>query len=476
MARQAACYYPPVVPMTSPANLKPSTARLGHRLACLQALSALFTVALAATLAPGTAQAQPGSDGSNGSTTPQTVLTGEDLLLEIWQLRDDLEENADLNNDGNWVRLTDFERERFFNAARCRCKTPVRVTVGLTNSGGAKRTQIRRGDLHLLIGNDTCVNQSETRNLAACPRLSDDIQLVGLAQAARIAVNTTADFFFQNDPNGCDGARRSENIRVFLDESENDIPDLSGSSAPNLPITIDSRPPPAPSDIAISSGDQALTVDWSSIEGLDDFLGYVVFCSRAADLQVFKPSPFDDQYLSQESLCGSGVNSAALTVGRRDTVELESALQEIPKRERATPETPPDPHGEVAVSAKAQTLTRGPFASPEHFLNLDPRYVCSNLLTNQTSTRIARLQNGIRYLVGVSAVDKFFNASPVEVVYMQSPVEARDFWEGYRDAGGQAEGGFCSLSPDSPAQLSSLVCVVFALALTRLRNRRTAKH
>ena len=59
------------------------------------------------------------------------------------------------------------------------------------------------------------------------------------------------------------------------------------------------------------------------------------------------------------------------------------------------------------------------------------------------SYQITDLTVGATYHVAVSAVDDFGNESELSPVYSEDPIEVDDFWESYKKAGGQEEGGFC---------------------------------
>ncbi len=60
-----------------------------------------------------------------------------------------------------------------------------------------------------------------------------------------------------------------------------------------------------------------------------------------------------------------------------------------------------------------------------------------------TSYQIGSLEIGTTYYVGVVAVDKFDNESVLSQLATGSPVNVSDFWESYKQSGGQEEGGFC---------------------------------
>lgn len=55
------------------------------------------------------------------------------------------------------------------------------------------------------------------------------------------------------------------------------------------------------------------------------------------------------------------------------------------------------------------------------------------------------LTNGKRYVVGVAAYDGVGNAGPLSALACGTPVAVDGFFEKYREAGGQAGGGFCSV-------------------------------
>jgi hypothetical protein len=193
----------------------------------------------------------------------------------------------------------------------------------------------------------------------------------------------------------------------------------------------------------VQPGGEALELSWDQLTGIPDFSGggYLVFCARGGELPVFSPSFYNNQYTS----CPTG--GAAATVGGPD-----AGLEQAPIESA-------EPNGTRVVP-------------PPVFTTLDPAYQCSELLTSQTSVRIRGLQNGIPYVVGVAAVDKVGNASPITDAYLQFPIATADFYRGYRAAGGSADGGYCAVAPRARMGLPLLVLAA-ALALSwRARRRR----
>jgi hypothetical protein len=171
--------------------------------------------------------------------------------------------------------------------------------------------------------------------------------------------------------------------------------------------------------------------------------GFLVFCMRGDGLQVFDPSFYNNQYFTSQILCSPGTPTTA-----------------------------------TASRSAAGVTTAVPVVAPTIFQNLDPKYLCSGLLPpTQNSTRIGILQNGISYTVGVAAVDTSYNASPIASAFVQQPVPTINLYQAYRDAGGQATGGYCALAGRG-ARLGtiSLLAGVGLLGMVIFRRRRRARR
>jgi hypothetical protein len=202
----------------------------------------------------------------------------------------------------------------------------------------------------------------------------------------------------------------------------------------SVPMTlqIDLTPPPAPTGVTIRGGDEALVIDWQSVDQAitTDMLGYQILCSRADKYQVFNEFPND--------------------AGGTSSGPFGAAFQTCP-------------------ATQTGTGVEG----------LDPTFVCSGLLSAQaTSDRVEILQNGITYAAAVVAIDNSGNPSPPLVNY-GTPIKTLSFYDVYRDQTpqGQATGGFCAVSTAAPrakttAALSLLAVAAIGVVITRRRRRR----
>ena len=113
----------------------------------------------------------------------------------------------------------------------------------------------------------------------------------------------------------------------------------------------------------------------------------------------------------------------------------------------------------------------------------DAKYLCAELGGN-TGSRIVvegigeeKLKNDKRYAVAVAAVDSFGNVGALSDAICETPGETSDFWQVYRDSGGQAGG--CSPSAAPPGGLLAgipFLALVGSLIRRRVRKGRTSSR
>ncbi len=433
---------------------------------------------------------------TTGTTaTDAAIFTKDDFLLRIWQL------------DSKKVPqpLSATEQMYFFNRARCECDVPLEITVEYTASGQVKKNQLtQEGTAQLYLGETNCLAADPTTlTNARCAPLGTVIPLTNLGRD-RVRISTTVKALFTTRGGNAttDTTTGKECVSEFVQKiwlgvyaTRKSTPDLTADTAPQLPFNLDGRAPSAPTAIQATPGNEALQVSWKAVTGVPDLLGYLVFCSRGDKLPVFKPSYYKDQFRSQASQCGpsSTVGKTAADAGTTDAVAAADngavdAANAVPTPDAAARDRDAAAGTSTSVATDAEIapgdagasgfndISRGTLLiAPDPFKALNPDFLCSGLLTAQTNARIYTLQNDIPYLMGVSAVDKRGNASPITEVVLQRPVPSRDFYRAYRAEGGSAAGGYCSIGAGGGCSryLGSLLGACVAGLLWR--RRRTPK-
>lgn len=409
---------------------------------CRRLRTALLGLSTALWASPGLAQTS-----TSITTSTTTSLTTSDFTLALQE-----------KSGNTWVDLTTTEAATYLNQARCQCATPVQILVQMAPASTSKLASLTTvgTEARLYVGSNCA---SLTNNVPTCPDSQILGEMNGIANLARAPwyVPTTVDKLFA-PLGGCSPAQSTTTISLWLDSTGDGYPDngVTGSAAPSLGITVIGTPPSAPDGITVEGGDEALVVSWSPISTttVPNLAGFLVFCMRGNGLQVFNPSYYNyssdynnssntSQYLTSQILCPPGTLVT------------------------------PTPFTSVAGTTTAEEV-----GAPNQFLNLDPNYLCSGLLPpTQTSLRLEILQNEITYTVGVAAVDTSGNASPIESGFVQKPVPTINFYQEYRDAGGQSLGGYCALAGrDAQLGAISLLAGIGLLALIVLRRRRRARR
>jgi hypothetical protein len=376
---------------------------------------------LGAVLGSAPALAQTGTSTTVGTGT--NALATSDFTIKLRRLDGD-----------SWVDITTTDQKLFFNQARCQCDEKVKIVVTMASSAISKLNTTKTGAYaRLYVGNNcaTLINN----NVPTCAS-SQVAEKVGLSVFTKSGweEEVSVGSLFKGIAN-CNQTKATT-LWLWVDTQAVGQPDLTGDSAPRLGIELDGAPPPLPTGVSVEGGSEALKVSWNDMS-LDnpDIAGYVVFCMRGNGLQVFEPSPWDDQYKICQGVTPLGASSTTGTV-KGDTTAVE-------------------------VDA------------PSFFQTLDNRYMCSGRTSaSQTSTRIRVLQNEIPYTVGVASVDLSGNISPITRAFVQKPIPTVDFYRAYRDAGGETEGGYCSLGRGGRPGLLACLAGVGLLGLFLIRRRR----
>jgi hypothetical protein len=340
------------------------------------------------------------------------------------------------------ANLTDFQSARFFDRAACECDVPISIYVTLTASGFAKRGTITRtGNIEFWIGTD-CSNifNREQR----CLRLKSTL-FASFLMLGRDTMPTNARFLSTYTSPGqqsADGGivvsgdfpnptctlpvpQFTQNVWVLVDQGG----DSQYETVTKREVLIDLegppalQGPPAPNPVTVTGGDQALTVSWTPIDSaiVTDILGYQILCDRAGSLQVFDDGTFAPGF---------------------ETCEANRTLSGV--------------------------------------VGLDPKFICSPLLSISTSSfRIKLLQNDVFYGAAVVSIDKHGNAS-IPTVLFGKPIKTKSFYDSYREGdpetAGKATGGFCTLSASprlgASAAAATAGLALCALVVARRRRRR----
>lgn len=262
----------------------------------------------------------------------------------------------------------------------------------------------------------------------------------------------------------------------------------SPAAKKDLQVRADTIGPDAPGGLEVLPGNTRIRISFGGLGegGLTQYTGVRAYCAPAARTAASsKPPVIERQCTEASTTIGPGDGA----VGPDGEVLDSSTII-------TTPENCEDVEVE-AGSSTAESCTSAELIAtdgggtdggssggkivPDEAFNA--KYQCGSLTGNTGSALIADtvggkpLENFKEYAVAIAAIDQFGNVGPLSSVFCETPEPTTDFWENYKNAGGAAGGGICSVDGAGLPVGSITVMSVFGLAaLGTLRRRRRAKE
>jgi hypothetical protein len=425
---------------------------------CISKSALACVVAAFALLVANRAMGQTGGTSGTSGTGGATSLSSSDFTMYL--------EYYD-KGQNDWVQMNTTQQTYFFNRARCECDgdttdwtgyvkvlikaastTSQTIRTALSNnnvSGGFARLYATSSSYNCLspgsygfslqsyclnLLDPTPTGYSSTGIQGGIAYFENNAKyesppipvawLFGTLSSGVCGSSTSCD-----STSTCTNPTNSVIISFWAQTKASTYPDMSDMSISLSTVGKVAYDPPT--DVTAEGGNEALIVNWGWASDLSpstdtNFLGVQLFCQRGESTQVFASGSFDLSYMSATTTCPNIVPLTSSNTG---------------------------------------------------LSQLDPNYLCSGLLPGTTTShRITGLQNGIPYGVGVAVVDKFYNVSAISTVVYATPIPTVDFYSEYRNVGGKAEGGYCTLSGrrSRPGVVAILGFAGLGLVL-RLRRR-----
>ncbi len=246
---------------------------------------------------------------------------------------------------------------------------------------------------------------------------------------------------------------------MFVDAFGN----LTGTDSQWTQTGFDITPPAPPADITVSPGDTRLHMTWGTVTD-PNIIQYQVYCTPPPGPVLlpdggYKTSSFPAApSLKPESLLGDAA-SIFLGAGGSSSITTTTLLD----------------GGEIVNPAELAAESCDPTSvlTPGGFPN--SKYLCGTAGQTAVNATASGLVDGVGYEAAISAVDQVGNVGRLSANVCSSPEKLIDFFELYRDAGGQG-GGLCSISRpggrSAPPWLLPLAGAFFALGAGRRILRR----
>jgi hypothetical protein len=286
------------------------------------------------------------------------------------------------------------------------------------------------------------------------------------------------DIVAQNGPkdgnNGVPGTAKDCNDRRSLELKlyfmyVNDASEVSSNVVTFDQMGIDLEGPIPPSIEKLLPSDDSLIAEWENSD-TTMFAGYRLYCADAVSTET------NDASASNESSTSTAVTltSTALTsAGDGSVATLGDAAVESSAPNDAALDTSAQSTGEAETTSVqgcgGTALSEGKYPS-------DSLRLCGTVDSySARSGTAAGLRNGRSYAVGVTAIDRLGNESPLSNIDCNTPREVYTFYEDYRSSGGQGGGGFCTLGKPGQKRFPTTGLLLASLALVLAYYRRNSQ-
>jgi hypothetical protein len=257
---------------------------------------------------------------------------------------------------------------------------------------------------------------------------------------------------------------------------------LAGTTANgqlSVPVSVDTQGPSPLSNVRVQPGDTRLFVAWDQVGegGAEDITGALAYCDP-------NPVPAGPTDAGSTEVCttpeagpdADDADTSETPEPTCTTVPLEGgAVEPIPP-----PDTSVDSNGKACATQSFAPVNGQPLI-PDTALH--DKYFCGEILgvtgntIKITDINGVPLQNSHIYAVAVAATDSFANVGQLSSPLCQWPEPTSDFWRSYRNAGGEAGGGFCSIEgPGVPVGSFGLMAVGIVVGCSTIRRIRRIRR
>ncbi len=237
---------------------------------------------------------------------------------------------------------------------------------------------------------------------------------------------------------------------------------------PNVTAKVDLLGPSPPTGLVALTGDESIIVGFSSNSDTDK-QGYYVYAERIDGADVVASSGAGGNGGSGGFGGGGGSGGFGGSGGSGGGTAGGGAT------DLTTSSTSTSASTTSSSTGGAETNTcGGSVLIPDEFPPDDDVYNKGSTGKTSTEVQAKGLENQIDYAVAVAAYDLVGNVGKLSEVVCGTPLPVDDFFKKYRQAGGEAGGGFCNFN-GTGGRFTSGALVALGLALSGLALRRRAR-
>lgn len=316
-------------------------------------------------------------------------------------------------------------------------------------------------------GCDNYSNRSPTAVSKTCTALTDVLQPadrsieVHLRDMVAAPGSEASNAIEQCDASSTAGLQTRTLYFVVSDPNNNNS--LNTGTGSTWAFTYDVKAPPPPTGVTASSGDETLVTKFTAPSGETNLLHYKFYCSPIGD-----PPAVAVNAAGSSSTAGTGGTDTGGTAG----TDAAGGAGTETAGTGGTAGTETSGTAGTAGTATVDTNCHSAILIPGEPPPADA-IECGEIgaqgATGGETSPV--LTNDMEYVVAIATEDNVNNVGVLSQLACNIPKDTTGFYEAYREAGGEAGGGFCTFAPaHRGATLWGLTLLVGACALWRRRR------
>jgi hypothetical protein len=354
-----------------------------------------------------------------------------------------------------WKNRADDRLINRFNRKDCLDDAIATFSVSIRNAPTNALFQVWSG-----TGCDQYANRSPTAVSNTCTRLTDELAPLDQTVVLHLR-DMLADYGATVDQSAseCDASStaglQNRSLYFVVSDPSNNMTLATGNGT--WAFSYDVKAPPPPSNVSANSGDGSLVTRFTAPSGETNLLHYRFYCSLVGDAPATSGTGGTDGTAGTGGTAGTsgtdataGVDSGGAAAetggtGSDGTAGTAAAVDPFCQSSILVPGQPPPSDAIDCGSIGAQGANGG-----------------------ETSPI---LDNDVQYVVAVATEDNVNNVGVLSSLACGVPRDTTGFYEAYREAGGQAGGGYCTFAPARRGAMASVIALLLgACALWRRRK------
>ena len=250
------------------------------------------------------------------------------------------------------------------------------------------------------------------------------------------------------------------------------------SRSKDVTIEVDTVGPAPPSGLKVLPGNGRIKVSWNNISGeggVSVLTGVKVYCERLTGASTPTETDGSSATCNFDATADSSADAVAdASTDAGADASTDASADASTDASAGDPCTPSTASTSGNSSCKSSKLLADQIPSK----TVLTEHLCGEFGGNAGTSVYARtlggkpLENGVTYAVAVAATDPFDNPGTLSTPLCEFPELTADFWEDYRDDGGDAGGG-CTTSQAPVGPVAAIVMIVVATLATVRRRRQS---